>query len=49
MFQLRKVGHWRNECPLLAIAQTHEGKKLSIPNMSVNSTGVILHNDDNVM
>ena len=41
-----KVGHWRNECPLLAVAQTHEGKKLSIPNMSVNSTGVILQNKD---
>ena len=48
-FSCGKVGHWRNECPLLAIAQTHEGEKLSIPNMSVNSTGVILHNDDNAM
>ena len=45
-FSCGKVGHWRNECPLLAVAQTHEGKKLSIPNMSVNSTGVILQNDD---
>ena len=45
-FSCGKVGHWRNECPLLAVAQTHEGKKLSIPNMSVNSTGLILQNDD---
>ena len=45
-FSSGKVGHWRNECPLLAVAQTHEGKKLSIPNMSVNSTGLILQNDD---
>ena len=45
-FRCRKVGHWRNECPLLAVAQTHEGMKLSIPNMSVNSTGLILQNDD---
>ncbi|XP_067029241.1 uncharacterized protein [Acropora muricata] len=45
-FSCGKVGHWRNECPLLAVAHTHEGKKLSIPNMSVNSTGVILQNDD---
>ena len=44
-FSCGKVGHWRNECPLLAVAQTHEGKKLSIPNMSVNSTGLILQND----
>ena len=45
-FSCGKVGHWRNECPLQAVAQTHEGKKLSIPNMSVNSTGLILQNDD---
>ena len=37
-FSCGKLGHWRNECPLLAVAQTHDGKKLSIPNMGVNST-----------
>ena len=45
-FSCGKVGHWRNECPLLAVAQPHEGKKLSTPNLSVNSTGLILQNDD---
>ena len=45
-FSCGKVGHWRNECPLLAVSQTHEGKKLSIPNMSVNSTGLLLQNED---
>ena len=45
-FSCGKVGHWRNECPVLAVAQPHEGKKLSTPNLSVNSTGLILQNDD---
>lgn len=45
-FSCGKLGHWRSECPLMAITQTHEGKKLSITNMSVNSTGLLLQNDD---
>ena len=34
-FSCGKVGHWRSECPLLVVAQTHEGKKLSNPNMNL--------------
>lgn len=34
-FRCGKVGHWRSECPLLAVAQTHEGKKLSNLNMNL--------------
>lgn len=45
-FSCGKVGYWRNECLLLVVVQIYEGKKLSIFNMSVNSIGVILQNDD---
>ena len=45
-FSCGKVGHWRNECPLLAIPQTHEGKKLSNLNMNLINTESIFENDD---
>ena len=45
-FSCGKVGHWRNECPLLAVAQTHEGKKLSNLNMNLTNAEFLSQNND---
>ena len=44
-FSCGKVGLWRSECPLLAVAHTPEGKKLSDFSMNVTSTQFILQDD----
>ena len=44
-FSCGKAGHWRSECPLLAVAHTPEGEKLSDFSMNITSSEFILRDD----
>ena len=44
-FSCGKAGHWRSECPLLAVAHTPGGEKLSDFRMNITNSEFILHDD----
>lgn len=44
-FSCGKPGHWRNECPLMAVTQSQEGKKLSNFFIDVNDREPLANND----